>query len=228
MWTRRYSADAERAFLSFAGDAKPSRMANYLLTIKLYYDYKSPFTYLAMHPGYALMESHRVRLHYLPYELNVRNSYGGELGERTERDWRKVRYLYLDARRYANARGMIIRGPHKIFDSKLSLMSGLFADQHGLFRPYSDRVFERFFKRELDIENAAALGAVMKETGLDADAFNRYAAHDGPRDLSAAFAAGDRDGVFGVPTFIVDGEPFWGNDRVEWVVKKLDAMGLRR
>jgi 2-hydroxychromene-2-carboxylate isomerase len=34
--------------------------------------------------------------------------------------------------------------------------------------------------------------------------------------------------VFGVPTFIVDGEPFWGNDRVEWVVEKLDAMGLRR
>ena len=74
----------------------------------------------------------------------------------------------------------------------------------------------------------AALAAVMKETGLDADAFQRYIAHDGPRELSAAFAAGERDGVFGVPTFIVDGEPFWGNDRVEWVVKKLDAMGLRR
>jgi 2-hydroxychromene-2-carboxylate isomerase len=158
----------------------------------------------------------------------VRGSFGGELEERPERDWRKVRYLYLDARRYANSRGMIIRGPQKIFDSKLSLMSGLFADKHGLFRPYSDRVFERFFKRELDIENGAALAAVMKEMGLDADAFQRYAAHDGPRELSTAFAAGERDGVFGVPTFIVNGEPFWGNDRVEWVIKKLDAMGLRR
>ena len=203
-------------------------MADELLTIKLYYDYKSPFAYLAMHPAYALMESHRVRLHYIPSELDVRGAFGGELEERPERDWRKVRYMYLDARRYANARGLIIRGPQKIFDSKLSLMSGLFADKHGLFRPYSDRVFERFFKRELDIENAAALAAVMKETGLDADAFNRYAAHDGPRELSEAFAVGDRDGVFGVPTFIVDGEPFWGNDRVEWIVKKLDAMGLRR
>src|SRR5260370_13346484 len=123
---------------------------------------------------------------------------------------------------------MIIRGPQKIFDSKLSLMSGLFADKHGLFRPYSDRVFERFFKRELDIENGSALDAVMKETGVDVDAFQRYAAHDGLRDLSAAFAAGEGDGVFGVPTFIVDGEPFWGNDRVEWVIKKLAVMGLRR
>ncbi len=203
-------------------------MADELLSIKLYYDYKSPFTYLAMRPAYALMESHRVRLHYIPHELNVRGAFGGELDQRPEREWRKIRYLYLDARRYANARGMIIRGPEKIFDSKLALMSGLWADRHGLFRPYSDRVFERFFKRELDIENAAALAAVIKETGLDADGFNRYTLHDGPRELADAFDAGDRDGVFGVPTFIVDGEPFWGNDRVEWVVKKLDAMGLRR
>jgi len=34
--------------------------------------------------------------------------------------------------------------------------------------------------------------------------------------------------VFGVPTFVVDGEPFWGEDRVSWVIKKLDKMGLRR
>jgi 2-hydroxychromene-2-carboxylate isomerase len=68
----------------------------------------------------------------------------------------------------------------------------------------------------------------MKEVGLDADGFKRYALHEGPRELEDAFATGDRDGVFGVPTLIVDGEPFWGNDRVEWVAKKLDSMGLKR
>jgi 2-hydroxychromene-2-carboxylate isomerase len=203
-------------------------MSETLLTIKLYYDYKSPFTYLAMADAYALTESHRVQLHYIPRELNVRGAYGGDLDQRSERDWRKVRYLYLDARRYANARGIIIRGPQKIFDSKLALISGLWADQHDLFRPYSDRVFERFFKRELNIEDRDALGAVMKEVGLDAEGFKRYSLHEGPHELEDAFAAGDRDGVFGVPTFVVDGEPFWGNDRVEWVAKKLDAMGLKR
>jgi 2-hydroxychromene-2-carboxylate isomerase len=196
--------------------------------IKFYYDYKSPFTYLALEPACRVEETHRVRFRYLPFDFNPRGAYGGELEQRTERDWRKVRYLYLDVRRHANARGMIIRGPQKLFDSTLAMMGGLWTERHGKFRPYSDRVFERFFKRELDLENADALAVVMKETGLDAGAFKRYTAHDGPRELSEAFAAGARDGVFGVPTFIVDGEPFWGNDRVEWVVRKLDAMGLRR
>jgi len=121
-------------------------MADALETIKLYYDFKSPFTYLAMEPAYRLEETHRVRLRFIPLELAVREAYGGELEQRAQRDWDKVRYLYMDVRRFANERGIIIRGPQKIFDSRLALMSGLYADRNGRFRPYADRVFERFFR----------------------------------------------------------------------------------
>jgi len=198
--------------------------------IKLYYDYKSPFTYLAMQPMYGLEQTYRIALRYIPLELNVTGAFGGNLEQRDERNWRKVRYLYLDARRYAKARGLVIRGPQKIFDSRLSLMSGIWADKHGKFRPYSDRVFERFFKRELDLEDGSALAKVMeeKEVGLDTAGFMKYIRADGPRELRDAALEAERDGVFGVPTMIAAGEPFWGNDRVEWLAKKLDAMGLCR
>jgi 2-hydroxychromene-2-carboxylate isomerase len=202
-------------------------MADEPEVVKLYYDYKSPFTYLAMAPAYALEDAYRIKLRYLPFDFDIPRVFG-TVEARDERSWRKVRYLYLDARRYANARGLVLRGPQKVFDSRLALMSGIWADRAERFRPYSDRVFERFFKRELDLEDGAALAAVMKEAGVDTDGFKRYALGDGPRDLKAARDEGERDGVFGVPTFIVAGEPFWGNDRVEWVAKKLDAMGLKR
>jgi 2-hydroxychromene-2-carboxylate isomerase len=203
-------------------------MADTAETIKLYYDFKSPFTYLAMEPAYKLEETHRIRLRFIPLELAIREAYGGELEQRAQRDWDKVRYLYMDMRRFANERGLIISGPQKIFDSRIALMGGLFADRNGRFRPYADRVFERFFKRELNIEDIDALAAVMAEAGLDAAGFRRYADGDGPNDLRTAAAEAERDGVFGVPTFIVAGELFWGNDRVDWVVKKLDQMKLRR
>jgi 2-hydroxychromene-2-carboxylate isomerase len=202
-------------------------MADDLLTVKLYFDYKSPFTYLAMAPAYDLMRTHRVDLRYIPHVFDF-TAYGGELEQRTERDWRKVRYLYRDVRRFANERGIVIRGPQRLFDSRRALMGGMYADRHRLFRPYSDRVFERFFKRELDLEDAAALDALMREVGLDAQAFNRYVEHEGPDELKAALAEGERDQIFGVPTLLIEGEPFWGNDRVVWAMKKLDAMGLRR
>jgi 2-hydroxychromene-2-carboxylate isomerase len=197
-------------------------------TIKFYYDFKSPFTYLALEPALELERSHRVSLRFLPRDFEPRVAYGGELEQRQPHDWNKVRYLYEDVRRFANQRSMIIRGPQKLFDSRLAMMSGIFADRLGRFRDYAPRVFERFFKRELDIEDPAALAAVLRECDLDPDDFGRYASSDGPQDLELARAEADRDGVFGVPTFIVAGEPFWGNDRIDWVIKKLDAMGLRR
>ena len=203
-------------------------MADVVETIKIYYDFKSPFTYLAVEPAFRLEETHSVRLRFVPLELPVREAYGGELEQRAPRDWDKVRYLYMDVRRFANERGIIIRGPQKIFDSRLALMSGLYADRHGRFRPYAEKVFERFFKRELDIEDFDALAAVMAEVGLDAGDFRRYADSEGPGDLRSAAAEAERDGVFGVPTFNVAGELFWGNDRVEWVIKKLDRMKLGR
>jgi 2-hydroxychromene-2-carboxylate isomerase len=203
-------------------------MADVAETIKLYYDFKSPFTYLAMEPVYGLEETHRVHLRFIPLELAIRDAYGGDLEQRAQRDWDKVRYLYMDMRRFANERGMIIRGPQKIFDSRLALISGLYADRNGRFRPYADRVFERFFRRELDIEDFDALAAIVAEVGLDAAGFRRYADGDGPSDLRAAAAEAERDGVFGVPTLNIAGELFWGNDRVEWAIKKLDQMKLRR
>ena len=167
-------------------------------------------------------------MRFIPLELPVREAYGGDLEQRAQRDWDKVRYLYMDVRRFARERGIIIRGPQKIFDSRLALKSGLYADRNGRFRPYADRVFERFFKRELDIEDFDALAAVMAEVGLDATEFRRYADSEGANDLQAAAAEAERDGVFGVPTFNVAGELFWGNDRVEWMITKLDQMKLRR
>jgi 2-hydroxychromene-2-carboxylate isomerase len=198
-----------------------------LETIKFYYDYKSPFTYLAFAPALELEKSHRVKLEFFPHVFDF-EAYGGSLDERAPRDWFKVRYLYADARRFANERGITIRGPRRLFNSRLALMSGLFADRQGQFRQYSLRVFERFFKRELDIESPDALAGVIAESGMDGDAFRRFAASEGPGALTEVLAQGERDGVFGVPTLIVAGEPFWGNDRMSWIIKKLDAMGLRR
>jgi 2-hydroxychromene-2-carboxylate isomerase len=196
--------------------------------IKFYYDYKSPFTYLAFAPALGLEATHDVRLRFIPFELDIRSAYGGELQQRPEREWFKVRYLYADARRFANERGLIIRGPQKIFDSRRALISGLYAAQHGRFREYSPRVFERFFKRELNLEDQEALGALLAEVGLDSNDFHRFASHEGEAALQVAREEGDRDGVFGVPSLIVAGEMFWGNDRIKWVIKKLDSMGLKK
>jgi 2-hydroxychromene-2-carboxylate isomerase len=197
-----------------------------LYEIKFYFAYTSPFSYLAMRPAYDLEDSHTVRVRFIPYGVNIRKVYGPL--DREDADRRKVRYLYIDARRIAKERGLVIYPPKRIFSARLAFYGGLYASKNQQFRPYSDRLFDRFWKQELDVESRDAISAVIAEVGLDPVEFLRYADTDARADLDAGFAEADRDKVFGVPTFIVDGEPFWGEDRIEWVIRKLDAMGLRR
>ena len=199
------------------------------LEVKFYFAYTSPFTYLALAPAYELERSYRVKLRFIPYGVNIRGVYGGEVAERDERNRRKLRYLYLDARRMAAEAGLTIHPPRRIYSARRAFYGGMCAEDQGLFRPYAARVFERFWQRELEVESAAALEAILAEIGADPAQFRTYIQDEEavakPR-LKACFAEAARDQVFGVPTFVVDGERFWGCDRFEWIKRKLDDLGL--
>jgi 2-hydroxychromene-2-carboxylate isomerase len=107
-------------------------------------------------------------------------------------------------------------------------MGALYAMRQGKFRPYHDRVYERFWRRELDIGDREKITAVLAEVGAAPEGFAAYLEKEGPEELAVIQKRADEDQVFGVPMFFVAGEPFWGNDRVPWVRKKLDTLGLRK
>ena len=103
------------------------------LEIKFYFAYTSPFTYLAWAPARDLERTHRVKLRFIPYGVNIRKTYGNL--DNPEADRRKVRYLYLDARRIAKERGLVIYPPKKIFSCRLAFYGGLYAEKHDRFLP---------------------------------------------------------------------------------------------
>ncbi|HLK84904.1 MAG TPA: DsbA family protein [Candidatus Binataceae bacterium] len=198
--------------------------------LKFYFAYTSPVSYLAKDPAYALERSHDVRIRYIPFGVDIRRVYG-DVPTRGERDRRKLRYLYFDARRMARERGVVIYPPRKIFSARRAFYGGFCAEDQGLFRAYSDRVYQRFWKHELEVENPDALAAILEEVGADTAVFRRWIAdeeHEAKPRLKRCFAEAAADRVFGVPTFVIDGELFWGYDRMPWLARKLDAMGLRR
>lgn len=195
--------------------------------IKLYFDYKSPFAYLAKDEAYTLEEDYQVTIEWLPYVLDIPEALG-DLQTRTQQQWRKIRYLYMDARRWANKKGIVVRGPQKIFNSSIAAIGMLYAQKHGTFRSYHDRVYERFWRRELDIEDKQAIAAVLTEVGAPTEGFWTYLDGAGRADLAAIQQRAEADAIFGVPIFIVEGEMFWGHDRIPLLREKLDAIGVRK
>jgi 2-hydroxychromene-2-carboxylate isomerase len=193
--------------------------------LKLYYDYKSPFTYLAAEPAFALPDRYAVRLRWIPFLLRLKGP-----GQRSQySDW-KARYSYLDARRFANRRGGFrIMGPPKIYDSTPALVGGLFAEAEGFFREYTLETFRRFFERRLEIDAPDEVAALVAELRGEeaADAYRAFLAGDGPKELDACIEEAHADRVFGVPIFVLRSELFWGNDRIPLLEERLAEYGLR-
>jgi 2-hydroxychromene-2-carboxylate isomerase len=191
--------------------------------IDLWIDLRSPYSYLAKDPAYALEAELGVALNLRPFTLDIAGAYNVNDPKAVERGMRRIKYLYADVRRFANQRGLVIYGPKKIFDPRLIHLAWLFAEQSGRGRAFVDAAYPRFFKRELDYEDRAAVAALLREIGVADGGFDDFAAGQGPAALQAHQAEAERQGVFAVPTFVVDGELFWGQDRIDFVRAKLVA-----
>jgi 2-hydroxychromene-2-carboxylate isomerase len=197
------------------------------LEVFLYVGYKSPFGYLAAEPTYQLEDDFNVVVRWRPYTNDIPSIYGA-VDTRTEQQWRKVRYLYSDVRRAANKRGLIVRAPQKVFKGDVPCIGALYAQRAGKFRPYNDIVLERFWKRELDIDDREAIRAVLQEGGIDTGGFSEFLDGEGQAEYAAIRHEAHERGVFGVPTYVVQGELFWGYDRLDMLRERLTELGCRK
>lgn len=194
-------------------------------TLTVYLDYKSPYAYLALQPTRDLAAEFGLSLDWRPYSLRIEN-FLGAVDTRNPHQWRRVKYSYMDARRLANARGMIVRGPQKLFDSTIAHVGMLYAGDAGpdVQERYHDIIFEGFFRRELDIEDVAQVVAALNKAGAAGQDFQEFLAGAGLERLDSVLKdAEDRLGVFGVPTCVVGDEIFWGGDRLPQVRERLEA-----
>jgi 2-hydroxychromene-2-carboxylate isomerase len=202
--------------------------------VTVYIDYKSPYAYLAKDLAYELARDFPVQLDWLPYDLDLADFMGsarvdnrGQVIEeqRTPHQWRRVKYSYMDCRRQARKRGLTIRGTQKIWNSRIASIGMLYAKRQdeAVLRRYHDIAFERFWKRELDIEDPAVVTAVLAEAGADTAGFAAYLAGDGRTELVQLCREAEEKGVFGVPSFIVDGELFWGREHLPDIREMLAA-----
>jgi 2-hydroxychromene-2-carboxylate isomerase len=77
-----------------------------------------------------------------------------------------------------------------------------------------------------DVNDESVLRDCLESAGLDPEALLGRARGEGAgRRAVDALAAFDRDECPGVPTWVVDGERFWGKDRVDWLVEKVRSLG---
>ncbi|MGV0035639.1 MAG: DsbA family protein [Candidatus Azotimanducaceae bacterium WSBS_2022_MAG_OTU7] len=198
--------------------------------LEVYIDFKSPYAFIAKDATYQLEQDFGLEIDWYPLTLNIGSYLGtakkddrGKVTEsnRSPRQWLAVKYAYKDARRYAELRGLTLKGTQKIWDSSLSAIGLLWAKRHGrdCLKHYIDNTYDRFWKRELDIEDPQVIVAQLRASGCEVDGFEDYLAGEGRDDHDRLQDEILDRGYYGVPTYVIDGESYFGRQhlpRVRW------------
>lgn len=193
----------------------------------VYLDFKSPYAYLAKDPTRQLEQDYGIAIDWRPLTLNIPSYLGsakvndaGKVVEenRTPRQWQGVRHAYMDAKRYARLKDIVLYGPKKIWDSSLAGIGMLWTrTDRNVQQRYMDLVYERFWRRELDIEDAQVIAAAVAEAGGDDAGYLAYLAGEGRQRHDELQAELHPAGIFGVPTYVIDGEIFFGREHLPMV-----------
>jgi carboxymethylenebutenolidase len=98
------------------------------------------------------------------------------------------------------------------------LAAGEIGQEHAL--ALTGAVSKALWTQERDIADAQTLASLAQDLGLDSRALNARAPAMTERYAALTKEAIDR-GVFGAPSYVIDGEIFWGQDRLDFVARKL-------
>ena len=183
--------------------------------ITYYFAYNSPYSFLANTRIVKELAAVGGEARYRPL-YSPRTSGGGpDIGSP------KMQYLFEDVRRFADAYRLELN-PGPFADTRKACLGFLYAEDKGKGRAYHDSIYAARWLEGKDLGAEDVLFGIAETCGLDVMDFrvalteSRYQAA-----LDQSNKEGQEDGVFGVPTFIYDGQKFWGNDRIEWVVRAI-------
>ena len=203
---------------------KPMEPVQNHVAVDAFIDLRSPYSYLALKPARALAQRRGIDFDWWPFITDLKSAYGGAVEARSSRDVVKLKYLYMDCRRLAKEQGLTIRGTVKLWDASLASQAMLFAKSRNRLWEFCNPMLAAFWRREFDLESPAALASALAAAGLRVDDWHAYQQASGQVDLASALKRAEELGVFGVPTFVYQGEVFWGGDRLAMLEACIEAV----
>ncbi|HEX4446650.1 MAG TPA: 2-hydroxychromene-2-carboxylate isomerase [Polyangiaceae bacterium] len=188
-----------------------------MATLDFWFELASTYSYLAVSRIGPIAADARVEVRWRPFALGPIFAAAGWNSSPFELYPAKGRYMWRDVAREAERLGLPLRRP-SVFPRNTILAARVAV--LGVERPWGRRfvrdVMTANFADDRDIASPAVLDEVLAGLDLDGPAIREEAESPARKAaLRAATTEAIELGIFGAPTFMVGGEMFWGNDRLE-------------
>ena len=183
-------------------------------TIDFYFDFLSPFAYLAQHRLAQIAAEYGCNIAFHPVDLTATKAAAGNTGPGNRDMPVKLAYSRIDLARWAKAYGLPF-GWVGNYASRRMNIGALYARERGQAGEYVRRAFHAGWAEGGRLDDDAVLGTLALSFGWNSEDFLAWIdAAPGEDAYGAETAAAIARGVFGVPTMVVDDQMWWGNDRL--------------
>jgi 2-hydroxychromene-2-carboxylate isomerase len=209
-------------------------------SVDVYWSFRSPYSYLATPDMRRLRDDYAVTVNLrpvLPLAVRSPSFFSPE-------NARRARYILLDWVRRAEFLGIPHAWPnpdpvvqdldtleiaeHQPYIHRLTRL-GVEAQRRGRGIDFAAEVSGVIFGGTKDWHLGSHLADAASRAGLDLDAMDAaLAGGDHATEIESNQEALQESGHWGVPTYVFEGEPFFGQDRVDTLRWRLDGHGLRR
>ncbi|MAS13883.1 MAG: 2-hydroxychromene-2-carboxylate isomerase [Nitratireductor sp.] len=189
--------------------------------LDFYFDFMSPFSYLAFRKLPGICERYGLELRAHVVDLPKLKLLAGNTGPANVTIPIKIRYLKTDLQRWAERYGVPLSFPASLDTGALN-RAYLHALDQGKANDFIRETWDRLWGKGGDPADPALLAELASACGWDPQELADWAASDAAVErLKAETQAAHDAGVFGVPTMIVDGQMWWGNDRLNFMEETL-------
>jgi 2-hydroxychromene-2-carboxylate isomerase len=200
-------------------------------TIDYYFTVTSPWSYLGDARFRAIADRHGWRIDHKPVDMGEVFAVSGGL-PLAKRPPQRVAYRMMELKRWRARLGVPLTLEPAFFPAvdKTARRLILAAKKDGLDAQRLGKLVHAFMRTvwvdEKDIADPATLAEIMDGMGLDSARLLASADTTEVDDIAQAYTEQAKSiGVFGAPTYVIDGELFWGQDRLDFVEEKVSAQG---
>ena len=185
-----------------------------------FFDFASPYSYLAHKQIRNIEYQHNIKINYMPILL------GGllNLAEIKAAAFipSKAKFMIKDCKLFAEKLNIKFKFNSYFPIQSLNLMRGvLIARKENKTSLYIDKFFDACWKDGLNLNDQKIVDEILKELNFNLETFKlKISEHKIKDELKKRTKDAFLKGVFGAPSFIINNKMFWGQDRLEFVLKE--------
>ncbi len=192
-------------------------------SIDFYFDFISPYSYLAYKKIKLIDKNNELRINYKPILLGGLHKLGGITAPAFNE--RKMKNMKNDCELVALKNKISFKWNTKFPINTLYLMRGYLVINNDLKDRFFDLCFDAYWKDDVDISDEKNVVEILKLIKIDKNKFFKDIKDVQIKDeLKKLTKEAFEKDVFGAPTFVVNNKIFWGQDRLDYA---LDEYNLK-